>query len=160
MKKVINYFLLLMMAMLALNLQSCKDDDDEESGSIIGCWKHVSSAAFGQVQPATDEIYEFYDGQYLYGAKNEGKGWEVNRIKISIADGIVKDSEGGYFTYKIDGNQLKQSFYGGFVSITLTKAVLPNEVSEMIKAGKYSEYTSIYDGTGDFDDDDDWDWDD
>lgn len=151
MKKLLNYLLLLVLALFTLNLQSCSDDDDDDDNtysSVKGSWIEVSSNALGTANTVdtTDvysQVYMIYDGNYTYSASYESGSWEIGRCTSTFADGKITDAEGNYYEVSVSGNKMTQSYYAGMVTVTFEKKALPAALQSMIDNGEYTEYSSM-----------------
>lgn len=152
MKKVFNYLLLLMLAMLTLNLQSCGDDDDDEdntAASCLGTWREISSDLFGQsitldMSDSTQMAYERFDENYCYMARYQYGEWEVSRCPVTYKDGKVYDATNCYMEIAVKDGKLTNKLYGGLANAVFQKDELPAVVETMIANGEYEEINDMF----------------
>lgn len=152
MKKVLNYLLLLMIAMVAFNLQSCDKDDDDDA-TIEGTWKLSVMSYTENGSIITESIsdsdttmiaYWKIDGKYLYvGTFDEGT-WDIYRTAYTIKDGKLYDSEGNYVNYTASSSKLTIVFPDGNTKSEFKKADTPADIEIMIANGEYDEAPALF----------------
>lgn len=157
MKKTTNYLLLLILAMLTLNMQSCDEEDDDEqsqkeastdTNSFVGTWKVVSyekGELLKDVQ-MNDSVYLKLENSYCYAASMlKDSTWMVTRSTIKVkGDSIYFLPDTTDATLVINSaSQLKE--IAAYYSALFERATLPAAVDSMINNGKYGIWSETDD---------------